>query len=133
MISIEEFEEVLSEIADELPEDFYISLNGGIMLLPEAKLHSEAVSNDLYILGEYHYDSIMGRYISMYYGSFVRTFSHLSREDLRRRVEHTLKHEFRHHLESQGGQRDLEIIDETEIKEYKNQSVARIPPKESEI
>jgi len=128
VISIEEFESILSEIADEMPADFFDSLNGGIRLIPEAKLHSQAVNNDLFILGEYHFDSVMGRYISIYYGSFVRTAGHVSPAMLREKIEHTLKHEFRHHLESQGGQRDLEIIDETEIQKYKNKTVGRIPP-----
>ncbi len=126
MISIDEFEKILSEIADELPEDFFINLNGGIRLIPDAKLHPEAVNDDLYIMGEYHYDSIMGRDISIYYGSFARTCGHMRPDELRARIEHTLKHEFRHHLESQGGQRDLEVIDDREIQEYKNKTVLRV-------
>lgn len=131
MIPFHEFSNIISEIADELPEDFFEGLNGGIRLLPEAKLHTEAINSDLYILGEYHYDSMMGRYISIYYGSFTRTYGYLSTDALRERIAHTLKHEFRHHLESQGGQRDLEIIDETDIQEYKNKTVGRIPPEKS--
>jgi len=76
----------------------------------------------------YNYDSVMGRYISIYYGSFMRTCGYLPLPALRKRIENTLKHEFRHHLESQGGQRDLEIIDDTQIQEYKNQSVSRVNP-----
>ena len=128
MVSIDAFDKILSEITDELPEDFFVNLNGGIRLIPDAKIHPAAVKNDLYILGEYHYDSVMGRYISIYYGSFMRTFGHLPLAALRERIEHTLKHEFRHHLESQGGQRDLEIIDDTQIQQYKNQSVGRVNP-----
>lgn len=130
MVSIDAFEKILSEITDVLPEDFFVNLNGGIRLISDAKIHPAAVSNDLYILGEYHYDSVMGRCISIYYGSFMRTFGHLPLAALRERMEHTLKHEFRHHLESQGGQRDLEIIDDTQIQEYKNQSVSRVNPEE---
>lgn len=37
MIEIEEFEKMLDEIADELPQEFYKELNGGILLLPRAK------------------------------------------------------------------------------------------------
>jgi len=130
VVSIDAFEKILSEITDELPEDFFVNLNGGIRLIPDAKIHPAAVNNDLYILGEYHYDSVMGRYISIYYGSFMRTFGYLPLDVLRARIEHTVKHEFRHHLESQGGQRDLEIIDDTQIQEYKNQSVGRGHPDE---
>lgn len=133
MVSIDEFEKILSEITDELPEDFFVNLNGGIRLIPEAKIHPAAVSSDLYIMGEYHYDSVMGRYISIYYGSFMRTCSFLPLPALRERIAHTLKHEFRHHLESQGGQRDLEIIDDTQIQEYKNLSVSRVNPDEGRL
>lgn len=126
MISIEEFESLLSEIADELPEDLFVNLSGGIRLVPEAKIHPAAVSNDLFIIGEYHFDSVMGRYISIYYGSFVKTCSNMSVPELREKLMHTVKHEFLHHLESQGGQRDLEIDDEIRIQEYKDQTVERV-------
>jgi len=126
MVSIDEFEKILSEIADELPPELFVNLNGGIRLIPEVRMHPAAVSNDLYILGEYHYDSIMGRDISIYYGSFAKTYSYLSSDDLREKIAHTVKHEFRHHLESQGGQRDLEIIDSHQIQAYKNQSATRV-------
>ena len=126
MISMDQFEQILSEIADEIPEDLFASLNGGIQLKPEAKMHPEAVDGDLYIMGEYHYDSVMGRDIAIYYGSFSKTCSHLSPAALREKIEHTLKHEFRHHLESQGGQRDLEIIDSKDLIKYKIQSANRV-------
>ncbi len=130
MISIEEFETLLSEIADELPQELFVNLSGGIRLIPEAKIHPAALNNDLFIIGEYHFDSAMGRYISIYYGSFVRTCSYMSIGELREKLMRTVKHEFLHHLESQGGQRDLEIIDATRIQEYKNQTVDRIRPNE---
>jgi len=128
VISIDEFSKILSEIADELPQDLFENLNGGIRLIPEAKIHPEAVNNDLYIMGEYHYDSLMGRYISIYYGSFAKTCGYLDPEALRIRISHTLRHEFRHHLESQGGQRDLEVIDFIQIQKYKNQTVGTAHP-----
>ena len=39
MLSQDEFLEMLDEIADEIPREFYHELNGGILLRPEAKLH----------------------------------------------------------------------------------------------
>ena len=126
MVSIDDFRRILSEIADELPEDLFDNLNGGIVLIPEAKIHPESRSNDLYIMGEYHYDSSLGRRISIYYGSFAVTCGYLDEKALRERISHTLRHEFRHHLESQGGQRDLEVIDFNQIQEYKNQTVEKV-------
>ena len=37
MISIKETQELLDEIAESLPSEFYNGLNGGILLLPEEK------------------------------------------------------------------------------------------------
>ena len=72
MIGIDEVEKMLEELAAELPQEFYKELNGGILLLPQAKLNHAVRNNDLYIMGEYHYDRSMGRYIVIYYGSFQR-------------------------------------------------------------
>ena len=74
MMDIDQFEAVLDTIANTLPPAFYEELNGGILLLPEAKRHPKARGDDLYIMGEYHRDQIMGRYIVIYYGSFERVY-----------------------------------------------------------
>lgn len=118
MLPIEEVEEILDEIAMELPQAIYNELNGGIILLPEVKMNPIGQNDDLYIMGEYHCGGAMGRYISIYYGSFEKLYGHLSREGLKKRLAHTLKHEFTHHLESLAGERDLEIEDERYISNY---------------
>ena len=82
MVPIEEVEEMLDKIAEELPQEFYRDLNGGIILLPELKLHPKNKANDLYIMGEYHNSINMGRYISIYYGSFERIYGHLQPDQL---------------------------------------------------
>ena len=120
MISIEEMEAMLDEIAGELPSEFYKDLNGGIILLPEEKLHSQSQQNDLFIMGEYYHGGNLGRYIVIYYGSFLRIYGQLNRDQLKEQLKHTLKHEFRHHLESLGGERDLEIVDAQDIAKYLN-------------
>ena len=122
MISLAEFNRILSEAADEMPPGFFDELNGGIRLFPEWKMHPEAVHDDLYILGEYRYDSVMGRNIAIYYGSFMRTYGNLDENLLRERIVHTLKHEFRHHLESMGGTRELEIEDRDQIGKYREKN-----------
>ena len=118
MISLEEMEVMLDEIASGFPEGLYRELNGGILLLPEAKLNPISKDKDLYILGEYHIDRNMGRYIIIYYGSFLQIYGHLGREALKEQLIHTLKHEFTHHLESLAGERGLEIEDDQYIKDY---------------
>lgn len=118
MIPIEEVEEILEEIATELPQEFYKELNGGIILLPDVRLDPAGLYKDLYIMGEYHSGGGLGRYIAIYYGSFERVYGHLSREGLKKQLAQTLKHEFTHHLESLAGEDDLEEEDERFLQDY---------------
>ncbi len=118
MISLDEMDVMLDEIATEFPQELYKELNGGILLLPEAKLNPIGRANDLYILGEYHHNGNMGRYICIYYGSFMQIYGHLSPQKLKDRLTHTLKHEFTHHLESLAGEKDLEIEDAKYLMNY---------------
>lgn len=118
MISIDEVELILDEIAEELPAEFYKDLNGGIILMPEAKLHNQSMDNDLYIMGEYHREGNLGSFIAIYYGSFAQVYGHVPKEELKERLKHTLKHEFRHHLEFLSGEKDLELEDEDNLEKY---------------
>lgn len=122
MVSIDEMEIILDEIAEELPEEFYKELNGGILLLPEIKLNPLGINNELYVMGEYHHSFSMGRYIVIYYGSFEKIYEGHSRESIKKKLTHTLKHEFTHHLESLAGERGLEKEDEKFIRDYLNRN-----------
>lgn len=117
--SIDEVNQILDEIVEELPRDFFDKLNEGIILLPEYKLHPESRARDkLYIMGEYC-RSITGRNIVIYYGSFERVCGDLSQDELRERLKDTLLHEFTHHFESLAGERGLEIKDAEEMIKYR--------------
>jgi len=119
MVTIDEAEQMLDEIATELPQEFYEELNGGIILLPDVKINPVSRPGDeLYILGEYHLGGGLGRYISIYFGSFERIYGHLSREEFKKELEYTLKHEFTHHLECLAGERDLEKEDDEYLYDY---------------
>ncbi|HBH13017.1 MAG: Uncharacterized protein XD91_1588 [Clostridiales bacterium 38_11] len=118
MITLDEMETMLNDIAENLPKEIFKGLNGGIVLLPESKENPIGRHNDLYILGEYHGGGVLGRYITIYYGSFIRVFGHINKESTREKLAHTLKHEFVHHLESMAGERDLEIEDAEFISDY---------------
>lgn len=120
MISIDEVQVILDELAEELPKEFYRELNGGILLLPEAKRSPYARGDDLYILGEYRVSHSMGRLISIYYGSFEKLFGYMNKEELTGRLRHTLRHEFTHHLESLAGEKGLEVKDAEFINNYLN-------------
>ena len=109
MVPIDEAQEMLDEIAGELPEDFFGALNGGIVLLNRCKPHPQ--EGGLYIMGEYHNRHDMGRQICLYYGSFLRVYPNAPSGEMREHLRKTLLHEFTHHLESLAGERGLEIKD----------------------
>jgi len=118
MYSIDTVEKMLEEIADDIPDEFFKNLNGGIILLPESKQHHYS-KGDLYIMGEYNNRHDFGRFICIYYGSFMRVHADLPEAKFKEKLKKTLLHEFTHHLESLSGQRDLEYKDEDELNRYK--------------
>lgn len=117
MVTFEECGELLDDIADSVPEPLYRKLNGGIILLPDKKLHPKAVDNDLFILGEYRRDCL-GRYIVIFYGSIMRVYGHYTKEQLKVKLKEILLHEIRHHNEFLAGYKDLVLYDEDRINEY---------------
>ena len=117
---MEDTEKMLDELARELPEDFYRELSGGIILVPEAKKSPVKGADGLSILGEYHRNSNLGRYIVIYYGSFMRVYGHLNQDAFKNELRKTLRHEFRHHVESLAGERGLEYEDAKFINDYLN-------------
>ena len=118
ILSFDQAGDLLDEMAEEFPEEFYAQLNGGISLLPEAKEDPEG--EDLYIMGEYCND-MMGRYIVLYYGSFaaLARLEDWTEEDWEDELYTTLSHEFTHHIEGLARERGLEIRDELEMEQYR--------------
>ena len=113
MYTIDDVERILNEIVEEVPDDFFKHLNGGVVLVDECKSSHEG----LYTLGTYNRDSL-GRYICIYYGSFMKLYGDLPENVLREQLHETLFHEFTHHLENLAGERGLEIKDEIMMREY---------------
>ncbi len=120
MVSIDEMEIMLDEIAKELPQEIFKQLNGGVVLLPEVKQHKESRNNDFFIMGEYHCNGNLGRYICIYYGSFMKVHGNSTKDYIKYQLEKTLKHELTHHLESLAGDRTLEIVDAKNLYRYLN-------------
>lgn len=116
MISIDEMQELLDEVAEEFPQEMFRELSGGIVLARRAKRGEE---EGLYNLGEYIHGGGLGRHIVLYYGSFMRVHGGLSRSRMKAQLRETLKHEFTHHLESLAGVRDLEAEDERQLARYR--------------
>ena len=48
MVSLEQFHEMLDEEAEELPEELYRGLNGGVILYEACRLSEHARAEDLY-------------------------------------------------------------------------------------
>ncbi|NLB10782.1 MAG: hypothetical protein GX834_06925 [Clostridiaceae bacterium] len=111
----------MTEIVASLPEEIFFDLNGGVLLKEEVKLSPHRIDDDLYILGEYHFDRVYGRYIVIYFGSMQRVYGHLSEEKYIKKLEDVVKHELTHHLEHRARERDLEKEDERRLIHYYEQ------------
>ena len=116
-ISFEEFGTLLDEVADGLPPEIFVNLNGGISLIEEELYHPE--SPNLYILGQYHAGGHLGRYINIYYGSFMKLYNGRTSHSLKKEIDKVLRHEFLHHLENLAGEKELEIKDAIQLARYK--------------
>ena len=120
MFDKDEFNFILSDLIDELPQAFFRELSGGIIVSDEAPQSEYSQNNDLYIFGQYRVNSL-GRQVVIYRGSFERFYSHLSENQLKDKLRDTLRHEFRHHMEFLSGIHNsgsLEAEDRREIQEY---------------
>ena len=120
ILSFDEAGDLLDQMAEEFPEEFYRDLNGGISLLPQAV--EDPAGEALYIMGEYCND-MMGRYINLYYGSFAALAEqeNWTEEDWEDELYTTLSHEFTHHVEGLAGERGLEIKDEWELEQFRRE------------
>ena len=118
MLSFDEFEETLQSLAAEIPEKYYVDLNGGVHASPLWKIHPQSRGCELSILGEYHVEYGLGRFIVIYYGSFQHVYPNLADDVLRLEMKKVLEHELTHHLESLAGEKDLEIADAVQLMKY---------------
>lgn len=117
MFEFEEVAQMLDEIADAMPTELFRDLNGGMSMVPQLKIHPQALHGELFILGEYIRSSI-GNSIVFYYGSIMRVYGHLDRDSLYRELTRILHHEVRHHNEHLAGCNDLGILDDEQIYQY---------------
>lgn len=118
--SLDEFREIVADLLDELPEEFFNELSGGVVVEPGIMRPDYARGDDISTLGQY-VSSGIGKQVKIYYGSFREAFPGIGREQLRERVRETVRHEFRHHLEGLAGMHgkdSLEAADRTEMEKY---------------
>lgn len=122
ILTFDQAGDLLDELAEEFPPEFYEDLNGGISLLPEAMPDPDYPEENLFIMGEYCNDQ-MGRYINLYYGSFAALagLEDWSEEDWEDELWETLSHEFTHHIEGLAGERGLEIKDADFMEQFRRE------------
>lgn len=90
--------DLLEEIAAQFPDVFFLDLGGGIQLEESALPDPAFPPGEMYIMGEYCSD-LLGRYILLYYGSFVELLRDEPEAVWREELFQTVAHEFTHHLE----------------------------------
>ena len=120
MISLEEYEHIVEELLDELPEEFFKELSGGVVVSESLVIPDYARGPDICTLGQYQVDFGI-RQIKLFKGSFDRLHPQADGAEARRILRGVLRHEFRHHLEFLSGIRNsssLEAQDEREKRAY---------------
>ena len=120
MISAEEYKKIVSELLDELPEEFFRELTGGVIVSDAMVIPDYARDSDLYTLGIYQVFSGV-RQIVLYKGSFDRAHPQAGAAEARELLRGILRHEFRHHIEFLGGihnSSSLEAEDARKKREY---------------
>lgn len=127
-MDIEKFTEIANEEAYKMPQEFYKGLTGGILIDENEKLSEKAIDNDLYVLGTYHRGNT-GNWITLYYGSFMKIFYYLNEEQMREQIAHTIKHEFRHHLENLAGIYGKDSLEAEDQKNYYEYALRHTKPK----
>jgi len=120
MISLEEYKRIVAELLDELPEEFFRELSGGVIVSEARPVPDYAREDDLYTMGQYQ--TAYGiRQIILFKGSFDRVYPHADAAQAKELLRGVLRHEFRHHLESIGHIRNsasLEAEDERQKQAY---------------
>ncbi|MBQ9408687.1 MAG: hypothetical protein IJU28_04765 [Clostridia bacterium] len=84
------FAELLGELAESMPEEFFRDLNGGVAVSEEA-----AEDENGLVFGVYRHDRVLGRWIEMYYGSFIEAYSE---EEIPAALERELRRLLRRHM-----------------------------------
>ena len=102
-VSYETFREMVSEEMDLLPQYVFDELSGGVLVEERRKLSPDSVADDLFILGLYKWGGL-GKQVTLYYGSFVEILGDADQETYRAQIRETLRHEFRHHMETRAGE-----------------------------
>ena len=121
MISTSDYKALVSDLLDELPDEFFRELSGGVIMSEATIVPSYAQENDLFTLGLYKIFAPGVRQIILYKGSFDRAYPQATLQEAKKILRGVIRHEFRHHLEYLAGIHDstsLEAADEREKRKY---------------
>lgn len=102
-VPYERFREIVSEEMDLLPQYVFDELSGGVLVEERRKLSPDSVADDLFILGLYRWGGL-GKQVTLFYGSFVEVLGDADEAAYRAQIRETLRHEFRHHMETRAGE-----------------------------
>ena len=97
-MNLDQFRKSADSIVESLPPALFRNLNGGVLILEEKNEEDDSL-----VMGEYVEDPVMGNTILIYYGSFVEDLEEASEEEWIEKLEDTILHELRHHVESLAG------------------------------
>ena len=120
MIGTEEYRQIVSELLDELPQEFFRELSGGVVVSDALAVPDYARGEDLFTMGQYQVSSGI-RQIVMFKGSFDRVYPQADADAARELLRGIVRHEFRHHLEYLAGIHNaasLEAEDERKKQAY---------------
>ena len=118
-MTFDEFSEAVGTIAEQLPDELFTGLTGGVVAVVGEKLHEKSIPTDpLYVAGQYVRSRSMGSQILLYYGSFMRLYGRCTREQILGHIRRIMLHELTHHWEFRSGERGLEIDDAERLSEY---------------
>ncbi len=126
ILTIDQVNDALDEMAEGFPQVLFEELNGGVNLLEEALPDPQFPVGEMYILGEYCED-VLGRYINLYYGSFAALAEreNWDQDTWADELYTTLSHELTHHMESRGGLHALDDRDAEELAQWRAEYAAR--------
>ena len=126
ILTIDQVNDALDEMAEGFPQVLFEELNGGVNLLEEALPDPQFPEGEMYILGEYCED-VLGRYINLYYGSFAALAEreNWDQDTWADEFYTTLSHELTHHMESRGGLHALDDRDAEELAQWRAEYAAR--------
>ncbi|HWI53479.1 MAG TPA: metallopeptidase family protein [Symbiobacteriaceae bacterium] len=123
-MDIEQFTELADRLMERVPEPVLEGLNGGVTIRRNA-LRDKHDPRDLFILGEYVTDPLLGCYVVIYFGSFQAVLAGEPEAMWEEELWETIRHELRHHLEVRAGEDDLDREDAEQLYELRKRSARK--------